>query len=217
MSITAKSYIEHEDLALVPTLHDLDGVNIRVIHQATTDPSSGTFPFVIEYDDIEEIEETLDTDHTVTDYEQIDSTNGTNIYHIQHTDAAKLISPAVTQANGFLLQAETKDKGWMVQAQLPSRDALHSVWEHARENDISFSLLEVYQKRKGGSNSSFGLTEEQQKALEIAYEKGYFSEPREMSLEDVANEVGVSSTAMSGRLRRGMRNLLSSTLIEDQK
>jgi predicted DNA binding protein len=38
-----------------------------------------------------------------------------------------------------------------------------------------------------------------------------------MSLEDVADEVGVSSTAMSGRLRRGMRNLVSSTLIENRK
>ncbi|WP_222914351.1 helix-turn-helix domain-containing protein [Natrinema sp. SYSU A 869] len=215
MSITAKAYIEHEDLALVPTLCDLDGVNIRVIHQATTDPTSSTFPFVIEYDDLEELEETLNRDHTVTKYERIDSNNGTNIYQIQHTDTAKLISPAVTQVNGFLLQSETKDKGWLIQAQLLSRDALNSVWEYARENDINFRLLELYEKRKGGSDSSFGLTEEQQKALEIAYEKGYFSEPREMSLEDVANEVGISSTAMSGRLRRGMRNLLSSTLVED--
>ena len=217
MSITAKAYIEHEDLALVPLLRNLDGVNIRVILQATTDPSSGTFPFVIEYDNIEELEDTLAADHTVTDYERIDSNDGTNIYNILHTDKAKLISPAVTQANGFLLQAETKDKGWMIQTQLPSRDALHSVWGRARENDISFSLLELYEKRKGGSKSSFGLTEEQQRALEVAYEKGYFSEPREMSLEDIANEVGVSSTAMSGRLRRGMRSLVSSTLIEDKK
>nr|WP_273741510.1 helix-turn-helix domain-containing protein [Natrinema soli] len=170
---------------------------------------------MIEYDDLEELEETLNRDHTVTEYERIDSNNNTNIYQIQHTDTAKLISPAVTQVNGFLLQSETKDKGWLIQAQLSSRDALNSVWEYARENDISFNLLELYEKRKGGSDSSFGLTEEQQKALEIAYEKGYFSEPREMSLEDVANEVGISSTAMSGRLRRGMRNLLSSTLIED--
>lgn len=217
MAITAKAYIEHEDLALVPTLRELDDVDIRVILQATTDPSSGTFPFVIEYDDIEELEATLDADHTVTDYKQIDSNNGTHIYYIQHPDTTKLISPAVTAANGFLLQAETKDKGWLIQAQLPSRDALHTVWECARENDISFSLLEMYEKREGGSDTSFGLTEEQQKALEVAYEKGYFSEPREMSLEDVADEVGVSSTAMSGRLRRGMRNLISSTLIEDDR
>jgi predicted DNA binding protein len=217
MAITAKAYIEHEDLALVPTLRELEDVDIRVILQATTDPGSGTFPFVIEHDEIEELEAALDADHTVTDYEQIDNNNGTHIYYIQHTDIAKLISPAVTAANGFLLQAETKDKGWLIQVQLPSRDALHTVWEYARENGISFSLLEMYEKREGGSDASFGLTEEQQKALEVAYEKGYFSEPREMSLEDVADEVGVSSTAMSGRLRRGMRNLVSSTLIENRK
>lgn len=215
MSITAKAYIEHEDLALVPTLRELEGVNIRVILQATTDPSSGTFPFVIEYDDVEELEDSLDADHTVTNYDQIDTNNGTSIYYIRHQDATKLISPAVTQANGFLLQAETKDKGWLVQVQLPNKNALHSVWECAKEENISFNLLEMYEKREGGSNTSFGLTEEQQMALEVAYENGYFSEPREMSLEDIADEVGVSSTAMSGRLRRGIRNLVSSTIVED--
>lgn len=217
MAISAKVYIEHEHLALVPTLRDLDGVEIQVILQATTDPDSDTFPFVIEYDDVEELEESLNSDPTVADYEQIDSNGSTNIYYVEHTDETKLISPAVTAANGFLLQAETKDNGWVIQAQLPSREALNSVWERARANDISFNLLEIYEKREGGSKTSFGLTEEQQLALEVAYKKGYFSEPREMSLEDIADEIGISSTAMSGRLRRGMRNLVSSTLIEDDR
>jgi predicted DNA binding protein len=217
MSVTAKAYIEHELLALVPTLRELDDINIKVIHEATTDPDADIFPFVVEYDDIEALERTLDTDPTVVEYGLVDNTGDTSIYYIEHTEETKLISPAVTDINGFMLHAETKDKGWLVQLQVPSREALQSVWEYAREHGISFSLLEMYEEKEGGTESSFGLTAEQREALEIAYRSGYFSEPREMSLSDVADELGVSSTAMGGRLRRGMRNLISSTLIDEEE
>ena len=215
MAITAKAYIEHEELALVPTLRELGGVEIKVIHQATTDPNSDNFPFVIEYDDVDTLENALDTDPTVVQYERIDSTGGMNIYHIKHSADTKLISPGITAANGFMLHTETKDKGWLVRLQLPSREALHSVWEYARDQDISFSLLEMYEEKSGGTDSSFGLTDEQYEALTVAYRCGYFSEPREKSLSDIADELGVSSTATGGRLRRGMRNLISSTLIDE--
>lgn len=217
MSVTAKAYIEHDRLALVPTLQNLDDINIKVIHEATTDPDADIFPFVVEYGDIEALERTFDTDPTVVEYGLVDNTGDTSIYYIEHANETKLISPAVTDINGFMLHAETKDKGWLVQLQVPSREALQSVWEYARDNDISFSLLEMYEEKEGGTESSFGLTEEQREALEIAYRSGYFSEPREMSLSDVADELGVSSTAMGGRLRRGMRNLISSALIDDEE
>lgn len=216
MTITAKAYIEHEDLALVPTLCDIEDITIRVVHQATTDPESDTFPFVIEHGDIGALEDALDADHTVTEYELIDSNSGTHIYYIRHTDDTLLLSPALTGANGFMLEAETKDRGWLVQIQLPGREELHSVWEFAGEREISCNLIEIHEKRREGTDVSFGLTDEQQEALKVAYKNGYFSEPREKSLSDIAEEIEVSSTAMGGRLRRGMRNLVSATLIDEE-
>ncbi|WP_440008938.1 helix-turn-helix domain-containing protein [Halomicrococcus sp. SG-WS-1] len=217
MTITAKAYIEHENLALVPTLREIEDITIRVVHQATTDPESDTFPFVIECDDNEALENALDSDHTVTDYELIDNNSGIHIYYIGHADDTLLLSPALTSVNGFMLDAKTKDRGWLVQIQLPSREELHSVWEFAEERGIDCSLIEIHEKRSEGTDISFGLTDEQQEALEVAYKSGYFSEPREKSLSDIAEEIDVSSTAMGGRLRRGMRNLVSATLIDDEE
>ncbi|WP_424000322.1 helix-turn-helix domain-containing protein [Haloarcula salina] len=216
MSITTKLHIEHERLALVPTLRSLEDVTIRVIPQGNTDPGSSVFPFLIEYHDRTQLEEMLETDPTVQSYELVDWTDQTGIYYIEHTPETKLISSVVTDVNGFLVHTETKGNGWLVRLLLPDRQALNTIWEYATENGISLDIIEIYGNTDTGGESSYGLTDEQRTALITAYENGYFGEPRDISLNEVAEEIGLSSTAMSGRLRRGMRNLVAATIIDKE-
>lgn len=215
MSITAKVHIKHERLALVPTLRDLDNVEIRVITQGNTNPGATDFPFLIEYNDRAELEGMLEDDSTVRDFELVDWTDRTGIYYIEHTPETKLISTVVTDVNGFLVHTETKGNGWLVRLLLPGREALNTVWKYANENDITIAIIEIYGNDDAGGEMSYGLTDEQKAALKIAYEEGYFREPRDISLSEVADVIGLSSTAMSGRLRRGMRNLIAATLADD--
>jgi len=214
MSITAELRIDHERLSLAPTLRRLPEIEIRVVSEGTTDPESTVFPFVIEYGDRDELEEVLDTDETVETYELIDWVDQTGIYYIEHTPETKLISTAVTNVNGFMLHAQSKDHGWIVRLLLPDRRALNTIWEYAGEHDITVDIIEMYGNEDAGGESSYGLTDAQRIALTTAYEHGYFNEPRDVSLDAVADELGLSSTAMSGRLRRGMRNLIAATLAE---
>lgn len=214
MSITAKIRIRHDRLALVPTLRSLDNIKIRAISQGTTNPGTTVFPFLVECDDRESLESALNDDPTVASYELVDWGDGSGIYYIGHTSGTKLISAVVTDVNGFLANTETKGNGWLVQLLLPDKEALSSVWQYARENDISLDIIEIYGNESTGVESSYGLTLEQRVALQTAYEKGHFQEPRDISLAEVAEEMGLSSTAMSGRLRRGMRNLIAATIAE---
>ncbi|WP_254280533.1 helix-turn-helix domain-containing protein [Haloarcula marina] len=214
MSVTAKIHIEHENLALVPTLRTLSDVNIRVITEGTTAPGATNFPFLIEYHDRAELESHLDDDPTVEGYELVDWTDDTGIYYIAHTPETLLISTPVTEVNGFLVNTETKGNGWLARLLLPNRAALNTIWEFATDNDMSFEIIEIYGNDDAGTDTSYGLTDEQMAALKTAYRKGYFGEPREISLDEVAAEMDLSSTAMSGRLRRGMRNLVGATIID---
>ncbi|MFB6252097.1 MAG: helix-turn-helix domain-containing protein [Halobellus sp.] len=214
MSITAKVHIEHEHLALVPTLQRLGDVKIRVITQGTTDPGSTYFPFLIEYDDPEELEAALADDVTVEAFELIDRTEETAIYYIAHTPQTRLISSIVTDENGFLVHTETENGGWIVHLLLPNRAALNSIWEYAIANDIALDIVEIYSNEDASGDSSYGLTDEQREALQLAFSEGYFNEPRDISLSEVAEQMDLSSTAMSGRLRRGMRNLIGATIAE---
>jgi len=213
MSITATVHIKHDRLALAPTLEALDGIQIRVVSQENTDPGATLFPFLVEYDDRARLERALEADETVAAYEPVDWTDGTGIYYIEHTAETKLISRAVTDANGFLLNTETRGDGWLVRLLLPDRGALNDVWEYASAHDISFDITEIYRNTDASGDASYGLTDEQRVALTTAYRKGYFNEPRDVSLSEMAREMGLSSTAMSGRLRRGMRNLVAATLV----
>jgi len=190
MSITAKVHIEHEQLALVPTLTALDGIDIQVIEQGNTDPGAEYFPFLIEYADQAELEAMLDEDRTVDSYEVVDWTDGTGIYYIEHTPETKLISTVVTDVSGFLVHTETKGNGWLVRLLLPDRHALNTIWEYANEHDIKLDIIEIYGNDDAGGTTSYGLTDEQRTALQIAYEKGYFGEPRDISLNDVAELLG---------------------------
>lgn len=214
MSIIAKIHIEHERLALVPTLRGLDGVEIRVVSQGNTAPGVTGFPFLVKYDDREAVEEMFDDDPTVESYELVDWTEQTGIYYIEHTPETEFISTVVTDVNGFLIQTTAEGEGWLARLLLPDREALNTIWEYAAEHDISFEIIEIYSNNETGGEISYGLTEEQRTALELAYREGYFGEPRVTSLSEVADELDLSSTATSGRLRRGMRNLVAATLID---
>ena len=61
----------------------------------------------------------------------------------------------------------------------------------------------------GGDDSEENLlTERQREVLEAAMREGYFEVPRESSLEDVADKLGVDKSTASGVLRRGEARVL---------
>lgn len=214
MSITATIHIQHERLGLVPTLQSLDGIEIQVITQVNTDPEVTDFPFLIEYPDRQELERVLDSDPTIERYKMVEWTDDAGIYYLEHTEDTLLISTVVTDVNGFLVHTETKGNGWLARLLLPDREALTTIWEYASEQDITLDIIEIYGNNSSTGEQSYGLTDQQRTALQTAYRMGYFHEPRETSLEELAAEMDLSSTAISGRVRRGMRNLIAATLAE---
>jgi predicted DNA binding protein len=50
--------------------------------------------------------------------------------------------------------------------------------------------------------------------LVLAYERGYFESPHEVTMEELGDELGISQQAIASRLRRGMKQILGNTLPE---
>jgi hypothetical protein len=57
-----------------------------------------------------------------------------------------------------------------------------------------------------------GLTAAQREAIRAAADRGYFKVPREVSLKELAEQLGVSEQAVSQRLRRGLGNLVAGSV-----
>jgi predicted DNA binding protein len=61
------------------------------------------------------------------------------------------------------------------------------------------------------------LTDSQREALLVAFERGYFEEPRDATLGEVAADLDISQPAASGLLRRGIKRLIVSSMMDDSE
>lgn len=222
MAIIAEVRFAHEDSGLFHTLNELPEVDVSVVRDARTDPGHDVYVIQFSGGELTEIEAVLEDDHTVESVTRLPGFETQQLLGIEFAPVTLLLNPKVTAANGFVIEARGSavdgTRGWHERWLLPDGEALRSIWRHAREQGFDFEVVELHQHGRAdkGFHGSDVVTEEQREALTAAREGGYFTEPREMSLEELAETLGISSTAAAGRLRRGMKALVGATLILDE-
>jgi predicted DNA binding protein len=205
----------HPDIVLTETVAHDRTANVKSVSEAGTDPTSGKFFYQIESSDFSRFEDGLRTDRTVGGFERvIETRDGKAIYSFEYTDEAKLLSPVISAANGVILDMENDGSAWLLTVWMPDRTDLVHLWDYAQRNDIDIELLRVNEYASLGETDA-GLTDSQREALLVACEMGYFEEPRDATLGDVAAELDISQPAASGLLRRGIKRLVVSSLMDD--
>ncbi|EMA48225.1 helix-turn-helix domain-containing protein [Halococcus salifodinae] len=214
MSVIAVADIGHPDMSLDPTIRECPDTTIRVVHHSGTDPETAIFFYIVENPG-KEFEQQLDEDHTVVEWELVAGLEPTRVYRIRHPPETKLISPKTSELSGLMRRAITNVRGWTVRLQFPDRDALAALAEYCDTENISFTLQKMFRQDEWDGGEPTGLTEAQREALMTAYENGYFEEPREARLADIADELDLSPTAIGGRIRRGTAKLVETTLFDD--
>lgn len=213
MAISTQIYVKDGDLALTPTIRSLPQGTIEVVSDAGTDPENEMYFFRVEDVDFDRFESLLGTDHTVADFDLVVAGDGRRTYRISYAGEAKLITPMINEIGGLTLDSESHEDGWLLTLQLEGHEALYELDEFAREEGIDLEVLELQQREEPDSKQQFGLTEPQAEALVAAFEHGYYDDPREMSLEELASLLDISQTAASGRLRRGSCHHIEEVLI----
>jgi predicted DNA binding protein len=216
MPITARVYVTHPDFRVTPTVRALRQPSLRVVSDARTDPEHDMYFFLVG-NDRDPFERALAADDTVAGANRLSAYKGDHLYRITYADSALLISPTVTEVGGLTLDARATGDGWLFTLQAPDRAALTAIWESASDDGISWDLVELDDRADATDGGRYGLTESQRETLLLAFEQGYFSEPREATLADIGEALDISPTAVGGRLRRGMESLIRATLREEPR
>lgn len=214
MPLIADVRVSHPDLVFTPTMRTVSDVRIQAVADKATDPETRLYPFLVSTDDFDAFEDALADDPTVEEWHRQATFEASRIYQVNYAHDIKLVSPKTTEVGGLMLEAVGTDGGWDVQLQLPERAALSDLYDYCERQDISLEVNQVYGEQEVTVDGPVGVTEAQQEALVTAFEVGYFKQPREASLDDLADRLDISSTAASGRLRRGMENLVEATLVD---
>lgn len=217
MVVAAKLYVEHADLPLSPTIRAHRDAEFGVYSDAGTDPEHDVYFVWVETADYDAVEESLAADHTVAEYVAIVDTEDRRTYRIDYSADATLLSPAVVDAGCLLVESRSYSKGWLFHLQLRDHGDLFTINEYARGHDVHLDVLELRQNQETEDGLEFGLTSAQQEALVSAYVQGYYDEPRETSLEGLGASLGITSTSVSGRLRRGSARLIEAVLVDEEE
>ncbi|MGM0606349.1 MAG: helix-turn-helix domain-containing protein [Halobacteriota archaeon] len=215
--INAVVRVEHPDIVLTETVTHDRSSTVTSVSEAGTDPTSGKFFYQIQSSDFHQFEDGLRNDSTIGDFERVIETRDEEaIYSFEYTDEAKILSPVISAANGVILDMENDGSAWVLTVWMPERSDLVHLWEYAQQNDIDIDLLRVNEYASLGETDD-GLTDTQREALLVAFESGYFEEPRNATLSEVAAELDISQPAASGLFRRGIKRLIMSSLIADRE
>lgn len=102
---------------------------------------------------------------------------------------------------------------WELRMRFDDRECLTQFQDYCDEQNIAFELSRLYEISNPRSGAQFGLTRMQYNALTTAWEMGYFETPRDVTLTEIADELGITEQSLSQRLRRAYHTLIAHTLV----
>lgn len=161
------------------------------------------------------LEAALSADPTVDDVRRLRTVDDAILYRSTHPKdlPAVTIYEASIEHDALLLVAINEGEGWDVRFRIPDRETLSSFCGQCRDLGIDVEVTAIHD-RDDETCAGFGLTPSQREIVTLAWERGYFSVPRETTLSTLAEELGISQQAASERLRRGLLTLVSNSVCE---
>lgn len=137
--------------------------------------------------------------------------NNEETCHYQRTPVEADCPCAILERHDCITDVEAVRAGTLVYSLLvPGRDTLRDVVSDLRAVGATVTLERVRTEVDGPERSADGvaLTRKQREALASAIEAGYYEQPREASLDDLADELDLSPSGVSQRLNAVERKLV---------
>ncbi|ESP86949.1 helix-turn-helix domain-containing protein [Candidatus Halobonum tyrrellensis] len=157
------------------------------------------------------IEEVFEDDSSVQNVMVLAEFDDESLLRMEWVDNIKLLLQMLTNSEATILDAIGRERRWQFRVFYPERKLFSKTHDFCDQHGLTFEVDSVRQM-DGEPAGRYGLTTEQYEALVKATRRGYFSVPREITLEELAEEMGVSHQALSERIRRGTEALVDDTL-----
>lgn len=160
----------------------------------------------------EDIESAFEAHAGVVDIKLIDSVDDEYLMRAEWEGTYFGVLSALATANIVVLSGIGTKDGWHFEVRSESREAISEFQTSCQNHDIQIQITAVHALLPV-QGDGYELTDTQREALMLAYERGYFNSPRETSLEEIAEELGITQQSLSSRLKRGHRRLIGGVLI----
>lgn len=213
MSVVLEFTIESEQFSLGQVLAGAPPMQIELERIVPT--GNTVMPFMwVTGTDFEAFETKVASHRYVDDFVAIDTVENSTLYRGVWRDNHDGLIQGIEAADGTILEGYTTDGRWEFRLRLPDHEALSQFHTYCTERDIAIHVVRTYTlTERTESVNQFGLSEEQREALVLGLQAGYFDTPSQASLDELADELGISQQAVSNRIRRGTKQVLKESLL----
>ncbi|QFU82267.1 helix-turn-helix domain-containing protein [Natronorubrum aibiense] len=161
---------------------------------------------------VDDVEDAFSEHPGVKRIQFIDSVEDEHLLRVEWAVDYDDVLTTLTETQVALIEAVGTDKQWTFDIRGDTRSDIADFQSRCRELDIQLTLTELHALTPVETGTEAALTDTQQEALVLAYERGYFESPRETTMEEIGDELGISQQAVASRLRRGIKHILGETL-----
>ncbi|WP_256468565.1 helix-turn-helix domain-containing protein [Halorussus gelatinilyticus] len=164
--------------------------------------------------DVDDIEDAFLNHPGVETIQSVDSVEDEYLLRVEWTLEYEGVLNTLMETQVPLIEAVGTSEQWTFDIRGDDRRDIAAFQERCRELDIPITLTKLHALTPIESETEAALTDTQQEALVLAYERGYFNTPRDVTMAEIGDELGISQQAVASRLRRGISSILGSTLAE---
>jgi predicted DNA binding protein len=212
VGVIAEFTFQHPDLPMMSTLEET-GVRLDVEQAVAEDPQRPVVFVWVSNGDVEAFPEEASDDPTVADLTLVEDARDRRLYRVQISDATeKPLYPLDERMEASRLAVSSSADGLEARLRFPDRDSLSEFQPLLEDRGVDVTLRGVYSETDPVLSDEYGLSSKQRQALQTAVDLGYYDVPRDASLSDVADELGVSTQAASERLRRGIASFVRTAI-----
>ncbi len=171
-------------------------------------------PFFSVSDEVREsFERNVENHPSVDHIVEITRHDGERLYSLDWNAERDIFFQGILDLKGQLLSATGTATTWEFEVRFHSHEALGEFQEYCTNAHIRLEVGRIYNPVRPGTGMWYGVTRPQRETLMRAVQGGYYSIPRQMSTQDLADEFGISDQAVTERLRRAIVTLTTNTLM----
>ncbi|NUB91325.1 helix-turn-helix domain-containing protein [Haloterrigena sp. SYSU A121-1] len=166
---------------------------------------------------VDDIEDAFTGHPGVDDIRLVDSVADEYLLRVEWALEYSGVLSTLVETEIPLIKAIGTNRGWTFEVRGDARSDLAAFQQRCRDQEIPITPTEIHALTPVETATEEALTDTQQEALVLAYQRGYFESPREVTMEELGDELGISQQAVASRLRRGIKHILGSTLSETEQ
>lgn len=160
-------------------------------------------------DDYRNAESALQIDPTIESIAKLSESDRAWLYRVEWTEAVERFLSTL-RAKGYILESSGTADGWSFRVFFEDHGLLSEIHSDLIDEGVDFTLDRLYELRGPDIDGRLALTQKQRDILVTAAEAGYFETPRELTMTELADALGISQQAASARLRRAHAALIGS-------